>query len=145
MEIVGVLVNAPYSPLGSVKVYPTVEAANIDVTATGKIRIPFSPVTGEVGLIVVVNSALFGSDLERVPILIELNPFPTAAVVILVPGETRRIPLAVPSIIESVLTGREYQFCKFPDTRVREEPVSLGKSPHILERKDFGVIFKSVL
>ena len=125
--------------------YASVEAADIDISAAGEIFVPFSAIPGDIRLRMVVHAALVGADREGIPVLIEFDPLPATAVVILVPDETGGLPLAGKCFPESLVPVRIDQFRQQAETRIRKENIGFRQSPHIPERMHAFAVIETFL
>ena len=115
-----------------------VERAHIQPAAAGAVVVPLAPVPGRVGLDVVIQPPLAGSNLEHVKGLVELDALPSGAVVVLVICEPEPVPLShFEYAVPGVFVRRIYEFLKVSEARVGEERVGLRKTPHGLSVFDF--------
>ena len=82
----------------------------------------------------IVHAALEAADLERVHRIVELDPFPACAIVVLVEDEIGLFPFAsFEDQAPRLLMRRINQLGKLPETGIDEETVGLGQPAHVLK------------
>ena len=112
-----------------------VETADIQPSSAGIVQIPLPAVAGPIGLGMIVHAAFTRTHFERIHRIIELDPFPTGAIVVLVEHQVGLLPLS-PAIdqIPGVLMVGINQFGQLAETRVDEKAVGLGQPAHVPQR-----------